>query len=70
MAGLICALPLFFDVAIVLLIGVVFAVARRTGDNVVKLAVPLFAGVAAAAAFLLPPTLCCWLRKCRRISAG
>ncbi|KMN33461.1 gluconate transporter [Chromobacterium sp. LK1] len=53
-AGLICALPLFFDVAIVLLIGVVFAVARRTGDNVVKLAVPLFAGVAAAAAFLLP----------------
>ncbi|WP_047679269.1 MULTISPECIES: gluconate transporter [Xenorhabdus] len=53
-AGLICALPLFFDVAIVLLIGVVFAVARRTGGNVVKLAVPLFAGVAAAAAFLVP----------------
>lgn len=53
-AGLICALPLFFDVAIVLLIGMVFAVARRTGGNVVKMAVPLFAGVAAAAAFLLP----------------
>ncbi|WP_028452327.1 gluconate transporter [Chitinilyticum aquatile] len=53
-AGLVCALPLFFDVAIVLLIGVVFAVARRTGGNVVKLAIPLFAGVAAAAAFLLP----------------
>ncbi|OWY40716.1 gluconate transporter [Xenophilus sp. AP218F] len=54
LAGLVCALPLFFDVAIVLLIGVVFAVARRTGGNVVKLAVPLFAGVAGAAAFLLP----------------
>ncbi|MCC8378485.1 gluconate transporter [Xenorhabdus sp. PB30.3] len=53
-AGLICALPLFFDVAVVLLIGVVFAVARRTGGNVVKLAIPLFAGVAAAAAFLVP----------------
>ncbi|KOY61937.1 gluconate transporter [Photorhabdus heterorhabditis] len=53
-AGLVCALPLFFDVAIVLLIGVAFAVARRTGGNVVKLIVPLFAGVAAAAAFLLP----------------
>lgn len=53
-AGLVCALPLFFDVAIVLLIGVVFAVARRTGGNVVKLAIPLFAGVAGAAAFLLP----------------
>jgi Gnt-I system low-affinity gluconate transporter len=54
LAGLICALPLFFDVAIVLLIGMVFAVTRRTGGNVVKMAVPLFAGVAAAAAFLLP----------------
>ncbi|MDX7986960.1 gluconate transporter [Xenorhabdus sp. 12] len=53
-AGLICALPLFFDVAVVLLIGVVFAVARRTNGNVVKLAIPLFAGVAAAAAFLVP----------------
>ncbi|KMJ45813.1 gluconate transporter [Xenorhabdus khoisanae] len=53
-AGLICALPLFFDVAVVLLIGVVFAVARRTNGNVVKLALPLFAGVAAAAAFLVP----------------
>lgn len=53
-AGLVCALPLFFDVAIVLLIGVAFAVARRTGGNVVKLVIPLFAGVAASAAFLLP----------------
>ncbi|MBD2809410.1 gluconate transporter [Xenorhabdus sp. Vera] len=53
-AGLICALPLFFDVAVVLLIGVVFAVARRTNGNVVKLAIPLFAGVASAAAFLVP----------------
>jgi len=53
-AGLICALPLFFEVAIVLLISIAFAVARRTHDNLVKLVIPLFAGVAAAAAFLLP----------------
>lgn len=53
-AGLVCALPLFFDVAIVLLIGVAFAVARRTGGNLVKQVIPLFAGVAAAAAFLVP----------------
>jgi Gnt-I system low-affinity gluconate transporter len=53
-AGLICALPLFFEVAVVLLISMVFAVARRTGGNLVKLTIPLFAGVAAAAAFLLP----------------
>ncbi|WP_158780752.1 gluconate transporter [Pantoea sp. BAV 3049] len=53
-AGLICALPLFFEVAIVLLISIAFAVARRTQDNLVKLVIPLFAGVAASAAFLLP----------------
>ena len=50
-AGLICALPLFFEVAIVLLISVAFSMARHTGT---KLVIPLFAGVAAAAAFLLP----------------
>ena len=53
-AGFICALPLFFEVAIVLLISIAFAVARRTHDNMVKLVIPLFAGVAAAAAFVLP----------------
>lgn len=52
--GLVCALPLFFDVAIVLLIGIVFTITNRLGGNVVKTAIPLFAGVAAAAAFLLP----------------
>ncbi|MDR5611539.1 MAG: gluconate transporter [Arsenophonus sp.] len=52
--GLIYALPLFFDVAIVLLIGIVFTITNRLGGNVVKTAIPLFAGVAAAAAFLLP----------------
>ena len=54
LAGLICALPLFFEVAIVLLISVAFSMARHTGTNLVKLVIPLFAGVAAAAAFLLP----------------
>ena len=49
LAGLICALPLFFEVAIVLLISVAFSMARHTGTNLVKLVIPLFAGVAAAA---------------------
>lgn len=53
-AGLVCALPLFFDVAIVLLIGLAFALVRRTGQGTTKFAVSLFAGVAASAAFLLP----------------
>ncbi|GHL30044.1 hypothetical protein ECZU26_08690 [Escherichia coli] len=51
LAGLVCALPLFFEVAIVLLISVAFSMARHTGTNPVKLVIPLFAGVAAAAAF-------------------
>ncbi len=38
----------------VLLISVAFSMARHTGTNLVKLVIPLFAGVAAAAAFLLP----------------
>ena len=54
LAGLVCALPLFFEVAIVLLISVAFSMARHTGTNLVKLVIPLFAGVAAAAAFLVP----------------
>jgi len=41
-------------VAVVLLISVAFSMARHTGTNLVKLVIPLFAGVAAAAAFLLP----------------
>lgn len=53
LAGLVCALPLFFEVAIVLLISVAFSMARHTGTNLVKLVIPLFAGVAAAAAFLV-----------------
>lgn len=53
-AGLICALPLFFEVAVVLLIGVAFAVARHSKGDIVKMMVSLFAGIAAAAAYLLP----------------
>ncbi|QNT78098.1 gluconate transporter [Entomobacter blattae] len=53
-AGLICALPLFFEVAVVLLIGIAFAVARHSQGNLVKMMVSLFAGIASAAAFLVP----------------
>ena len=37
-----------------MLISVAFSMARHTGTNLVKLVIPLFAGVAAAAAFLVP----------------
>lgn len=64
LAGLVCALPLFFEVAIVLLISVAFSMARHTGTNTVKLVIPLFAGVAAAAAFWCTgQRQCCWHRR-------
>lgn len=52
--GFICALPLFFDVAVVLLIGIAFAVVRKGGGSVVKIAIALLAGIAACQAFLIP----------------
>ncbi|MCL9781644.1 gluconate transporter [Vibrio sp. S4M6] len=52
--GFICALPLFFDVAVVLLIGIAFAVVRRGGGSVVKIGIALLAGIATCQAFLIP----------------
>ncbi len=52
--GFICALPLFFDVAVVLLIGVAFAIVRRGGGSVVKIGIALLAGIATCQAFLIP----------------
>ncbi|WP_254555442.1 GntT/GntP/DsdX family permease, partial [Salmonella enterica] len=40
LAGLMCALPLFFEVAMVLLISVAFSMARHTGTNLVNLFIP------------------------------
>ena len=52
--GFICALPLFFDVAVVLLIGVAFAIVRRGGGSVIKIGIALLAGIATCQAFLIP----------------
>ena len=52
--GFICALPLFFDVAVVLLIGVAFAVVRQGGGSVVKIGIALLAGIATCQSFLIP----------------
>ncbi|MBK3519583.1 gluconate transporter [Carboxylicivirga marina] len=52
--GLICSMPLFFDVAVVLLIGLVHAVVRRGGGSMIKIGIALFAGIASCQAFLLP----------------
>lgn len=52
--GFICALPLFFDVAVVLLIGLAFAVVKRGGGSTVKIGIALLAGIATCQAFLIP----------------
>ncbi|WP_299495808.1 gluconate transporter [uncultured Shewanella sp.] len=54
LTGFICALPLFFDVAVVLLIGIAFAVVRRSQDSIVKMGIALLAGIASCQAFLIP----------------
>ncbi|WP_108652018.1 gluconate transporter [Dongshaea marina] len=54
LTGFICALPLFFDVAVVLLIGIAFAVARENHGSFIKMCIALLAGIATCQAFLIP----------------
>lgn len=54
LVGFICAIPLFFDVAFVLLIGIAFAVVRRTDQKMIKIAIALLAGIATCQAYLIP----------------
>ncbi|MBB5519498.1 GntP family permease [Amphiplicatus metriothermophilus] len=53
--GLIVAIPVFFDVALIILAPVLFRLAARAGRPLLFLAVPLLAGLGAAHAFI-PPT--------------
>jgi len=53
--GLLVATPVFFDVALVLLIPFAYAAARRTGRSMLLYAIPLLAGIAVAHSFI-PPT--------------
>lgn len=53
--GLIVAIPVFFDVALIVLAPVVVALARQAGRPVLAFGLPLLAGLAIAHAFI-PPT--------------
>jgi gluconate transporter len=55
LTGLIVAIPVFFDVALILLIPLVYSLARRSGRSLLYYAIPLLAGVAVAHSFI-PPT--------------
>jgi Gnt-I system low-affinity gluconate transporter len=53
--GLIVAIPVFFDVALILFIPLVYGLARQGGRSLLFYAIPLLAGIAVAHSFI-PPT--------------
>jgi len=55
LTGIIVAVPVFFDVALILLIPLVYSLARRSGRSLLYYAVPLLAGLAVGHSFI-PPT--------------
>ncbi len=55
LTGVIVAVPVFFDVALILFIPLVYSLARRSGRSLLFYAIPLLAGIAVAHSFI-PPT--------------
>lgn len=55
LTGLIVAIPVFFDVALVLFIPLVYSLVERSGRSLLYYAIPLLAGIAVAHA-CIPPT--------------
>ncbi|WP_020535090.1 GntP family permease [Lewinella cohaerens] len=55
LTGFLVAIPVFFDVAFVLLVPLVYALGRRTGRSLLHFGIPLLAGLATTHAFI-PPT--------------
>ncbi|MBS9525399.1 gluconate:H+ symporter [Litoribacter alkaliphilus] len=53
--GFLVSIPVFFDVGVVLLMPVVYALQRKTGKSLLKYGIPLVAGLAITHAFV-PPT--------------
>lgn len=55
LSGFLIAVPVFFDVAFIILVPMIYALQRRTGKSLLLYAIPLLAGLAIAHAFI-PPT--------------
>ena len=54
-AGFLLAIPVFFDVAFILLVPLVYSLQRKTGKSILLYGLPLLAGLAITHAFI-PPT--------------
>ena len=55
LTGLIVAIPVFFDVGLIILIPLVYGLAKRTGKSLLYYAIPLTAGLAIGHSYI-PPT--------------
>jgi Gnt-I system low-affinity gluconate transporter len=55
LTGFIVAIPVFFDVAFIILVPVIYALQKHSGKSLLLYAIPLLAGLAATHAFI-PPT--------------
>jgi len=55
LTGLVVAIPVFFDVAFIILVPIVYALQRKTGKSLLFYAFPLLAGLGSAHVFI-PPT--------------
>lgn len=55
LSGFVIAIPVFFDVAFIILIPVIYSLQRQTGKSLLLYAIPLLAGLAATHSFI-PPT--------------
>ena len=53
--GLIVSIPVFFDVAFIILVPIIYALQKQTGKSLLFFGMPLLAGLAAAHGFI-PPT--------------
>ncbi len=53
--GFVVAIPVFFDVAFIILVPVIYALQQKTGRSLLYYAIPLLAGLATTHAFI-PPT--------------
>ena len=55
LSGFVIAIPVFFDVAFIILTPIIYALQRRTGKSLLLYAIPLLAGLAITHTFI-PPT--------------
>ncbi|MBN2806506.1 MAG: gluconate transporter [Prolixibacteraceae bacterium] len=55
LAGFLVAIPVFFDVGFIILVPILYALARKTGKSLLLYAIPLLAGLAVTHSFI-PPT--------------